>query len=234
MLIKYQVRVGNNNIIIPMDNNIKTVGYEESIINNYIPEEIEKSLPDHIDSEVKKFKGDFKKITLVLMKNNLAMTLDDFSFNDDDLKFFSNRLKNSFLLVSFYDKPNKLTRKLIYNTTLFFQRNNLYEDNVLKNKENVEIVFNIQEPSNYNETEGFNILIEENQTIDTLYANFRFNCALDGTSYVFYPKETVNITNVAENEEYVKINLNTDSYSYDSPEIINIDGNNILKLYAIN
>lgn len=232
-MLKYQIKIGENNIVIPFEGVIKSVGYDENIINTYIPNEIKNNLPDFIDFETKKISGDFTKMSFILMKNNIQITLKDFDYTNEDLEFFTKRLKNSFLLISFYDTPNKLTRKLIYNTTLFFQRKNLYINEALKNIDNAEVFFNIFK-ENSNETEGYNVLLSESDSLNTLYANFRFNCALDGNSYVLYPKQIANGTNIIESDEYIKINLNGDSYIYDSPEIININGENILKLYAIN
>ena len=89
-----------------------------------------------------------------------------------------------------------------------------------------------------NETEGYFVYLKNNefQTPFSLFCNFRFNNALNGTSYVLYPQKNLFANTVVEEDEYITANFSGNSFLVDTsnrtvqytPNALNID------LYALN
>lgn len=220
-MLKYTFNQKDEFITIPVNLEFDVVDKEEAIRDYYIEEELQKAIPPQIDYEVIRYTPtNVNEIRFRLFKDeNDPFTFADFGFSNDDVLYFYNKIKFSFLNVNFYDTNDKLQRKLYYQTNLFSQRVNLFLDPNYPDAALIPMVFSIKNPAQFNnETEGFYIYLKRSDFIDTfnLYCNFRFNSALDGTSYVFYPKKNLTVATVNEKDEYVKLNFNDKSFLFDT------------------
>jgi 5-bromo-4-chloroindolyl phosphate hydrolysis protein len=59
--------------------------------------------------------------------DDLADELDKIGFTEDDIKYQKNKLKKSFIRLSFYSSNNPLSRELLYYSTIFLDTNALYK-----------------------------------------------------------------------------------------------------------
>jgi hypothetical protein len=241
-MLKYKFKVGDGSINIPLNVTFDVADKEEAIRDYYIEEQIKKVVPPQQDYEVTKyFPTAVDEILIKLYKeDHVPFTYKDFGFTDSDIELFYNRLSNSFFTLNYYTQPNKLQRDLVYRVDLFVQRVNLFDGNNIKLAEDCEVIFKIKNPRYFfNETEGFFVYLKNNEyeAPFSLYMNFKFNNALNGTSYLLYPHKNLNVLDVVEADEYVKIDFNPIVNTF----IFNTGGNTIeytpqgltLNLYAL-
>lgn len=222
-MLKYKTEINNPNFVIPINLQFDVGDKEESVKEFYIEEQVEKNLPPQEDYEIAKyFANNIEEIVIKLYKfDNVPYVLSDFGFTDDDVKFFYNRLQQTFLSIFYYDVPNKLQRSQKFQVDLFIQRFRLYNSGIIKTASEVEVEFHIKNPkTNFNETEGFFIYLMRNNFIPNfnLYCNFRFNSALDGISNPFYLKKSLTTATVKEEYEYLECNFSSGSYVYNTTD----------------
>lgn len=220
-MLKYTINSGTNYIVIPLSETFDFVDKDESLNLSYIPQQIIKHLPTAEDFEINRLMPEtVETISIQIFQNNTPLYLSDFGFTDNDIKLFSNRIRKSFLRLSFYDIPNKLKRQSYFEVDLFIQRASFYDvNNNIKLASEIPLTFHIKTPSLYNnETEGFYVYLKNNNEVflssSSLYVNFRFNSALDGLSYIYYPKNNLTTNNLTEDLEYVEVEINSPSKSY--------------------
>lgn len=236
--IKQPISPNDLEFLIPIDNSFATADKEESIKEFYIEEQIAKALPEQIDYEITRYYPTVDEINIQLFKeDNLPFYYSDFGFSDDDLKYFYNRLQRSFLNINFYTVPNKLQRVQKFQIDLFVQRANLFDGLSVKKADECEMIFNIKNPKIFtNETEGFFIYLKNNEYSApfSLYANFKFNNALNGVSFIFYPNKNLTPQTVVDTDEYVKVDFTGNNFIFNTnntlvynPPVLNID------LYAL-
>jgi len=132
MLInKYQINLSTfasgataTTINIPITMDFQMVDQGELIQRVFVDVETEKAINPILDYEkVRYLPTDLQgnhvdKITYVLNLSG-SVTYHDIGFTDDDIKFETERFKQTFLNLSFYDTDNPLTQNLISNTTIF-------------------------------------------------------------------------------------------------------------------
>lgn len=229
----------DNYFIVPLENLFLTADKEEAISSFYIEEQVAKSIPEQKDYEIRKYEPTVDEINIRLYKEEgVPFTYADFGFTDSDLLYFYNRLRLSFLNLSFYTHPNKLQRTQKFQISLFVQRENLFDGFEIKKASECEVFFNIKNPKFFNnQTEGYFIYLKifEYTAPFSLYCNFKFNNALDGNSFIVYPYKNLTIQNVVEQNEYVEVFFNPKNFIFDTnqntltylPNVLNID------LYAL-
>lgn len=247
-MLKYRFKIGDSNINIPLSTEFDVADKDEAIRDFYVNDQLKNYIPPQEDYEVSKYYpalADEVSIKLFSAENE-PMTFADFGFSDDDLKFFYNRLQFSYLNLTFYTSNDKLKQEPVFVTDLFVQRVNLFNPiqpnqstPTIKTANEATVFFNIKNPKLYfNETEGYFVYLKNNefQSPFTLFCNFRFNNALNGTSYVLYPQKGLFANTVIEDDEYLTVNFSGNSFLFDTtnrtlqytPNALNID------LYALN
>lgn len=111
-------------INIPINMEYQLVDQSELIERVFVETETEKAINPIIDYEKIRFLptdllGDeIDKITYVVNLNG-DLTYGDIGFTDDDIKFETEKFKQTFLNLSFYDSDNPLTQNLISFITLY-------------------------------------------------------------------------------------------------------------------
>lgn len=220
-MLKYKIKSGTNHIVIPLSETFDFVDKDEALNLSYIPQQVTKHLPIAEDFEINRLAPENAEIiSIQIFQDSIPLYLSDYGFSDDDIKLFSNRIRKSFLRLSFYDTPNKLKRQSQFEVDLFIQRSSFYDvNNNIKLASEIPLIFYIKTPFLYNnETEGFYVYLKNNNQIfldsSSLYVNFRFNSALDGLSYVYYPKDNLTTDNLTEDLEYVEVQINSPSKLY--------------------
>lgn len=241
-MLKYKFKIGDSSINIPIGTSFNVADKDEAIRDVYVKDKLNDYIPPEEDYEISRYYPlNADEIVVRLFKEeNVPFTFDDFGFTDDDIKFFYNRVENSYLNITFYTADNRLEQTAVYVTDLFVQRTNLFNpDQTVKKANEANVFFNIKNPKRFeNETEGYFVYLKNNEYIPPfyLYSKFRFNNAGNGVSYVFYPQKNLFVNTVLETDEYVKANFSTNSFSFDtigktlaySSNVLNID------LYALN
>lgn len=244
-MLKYRFKIGDSDINVPLSTQFDVADKDEAIREFYVNDQLKNYIPPEQDYEVSKYYPALAdQISIKLFwKENEPMTFADFGFTDDDLKFFYNRLQFSYLNLTFYTSNDKLKQEPVFVTDLFVQRVNLFDTSqptpTIKAADEANIFFNIKNPKIYfNETEGYFVYLKNNefQTPFTLFCNFRFNNALNGSSYVLYPQKNLFANTVIEADGYMTVNFSGNSFLVDTsnrtiqytPNALNID------LYALN
>lgn len=242
-MLKYSFKIGDSNINIPLSTQFDVADKDEAIRDFYIEDQLKNYLPPEEDYEVSKYYPVLadEVFIRVFKAENEQMTFADLGFTDDDLKFFYNRLQFSYLNLTFYTSNDKFKQEPVFVIDLFVQRINLFDtvNQSIKKADEAELIFNIKNPKLFNnETEGYFVYLKNNefQTPFSLFCNFRFNNALNGTSYVLYPQKNLFANTVVEEDEYITANFSGNSFLVDTsnktvqytPNALNID------LYALN
>lgn len=242
-MLKYSFKIGDSNINIPLSTQFDVADKDEAIRDFYIEDQLKNYLPPEEDYEVSKYYPALadEVFIRVFKAENEQMTFADLGFTDDDLKFFYNRLQFSYLNLTFYTSNDKFKQEPVFVIDLFVQRINLFDtvNQSIKKADEAELIFNIKNPKLFNnETEGYFVYLKNNefQTPFSLFCNFRFNNALNGTSYVLYPQKNLFANIVVEEDEYITANFSGNSFLVDTsnrtvqytPNALNID------LYALN
>lgn len=242
-MLKYSFKIGDSNINIPLSTQFDVADKDEAIRDFYIEDQLKNYLPSEEDYEVSKYYPALadEVFIRVFKAENEQMTFADLGFTDDDLKFFYNRLQFSYLNLTFYTSNDKFKQEPVFVIDLFVQRINLFDtvNQSIKKADEAELIFNIKNPKLFNnETEGYFVYLKNNefQTPFSLFCNFRFNNALNGTSYVLYPQKNLFANTVVEEDEYITANFSGNSFLVDTsnrtvqytPNALNID------LYALN
>lgn len=242
-MLKYSFKIGDSNINIPLSTQFDVADKDEAIRDFYIEDQLKNYLPPEEDYEVSKYYPALadEVFIRVFKAENEQMTFADLGFTDDDLKFFYNRLQFSYLNLTFYTSNDKFKQEPVFVIDLFIQRINLFDtvNQSIKKADEAELIFNIKNPKLFNnETEGYFVYLKNNefQTPFSLFCNFRFNNALNGTSYVLYPQKNLFANTVVEEDEYITANFSGNSFLVDTsnrtvqytPNALNID------LYALN
>lgn len=242
-MLKYSFKIGDSNISIPLSTQFDVADKDEAIRDFYIEDQLKNYLPPEEDYEVSKYYPALadEVFIRVFKAENEQMTFADLGFTDDDLKFFYNRLQFSYLNLTFYTSNDKFKQEPVFVIDLFVQRINLFDtvNQSIKKADEAELIFNIKNPKLFNnETEGYFVYLKNNefQTPFSLFCNFRFNNALNGTSYVLYPQKNLFANTVVEEDEYITANFSGNSFLVDTsnrtvqytPNALNID------LYALN
>lgn len=242
-MLKYSFKIGDSNINIPLSTQFDVADKDEAIRDFYIEDQLKNYLPPEEDYEVSKYYPALadEVFIRVFKAENEQMTFSDLGFTDDDLKFFYNRLQFSYLNLTFYTSNDKFKQEPVFVIDLFVQRINLFDtvNQSIKKADEAELTFNIKNPKLFNnETEGYFVYLKNNefQTPFSLFCNFRFNNALNGTSYVLYPQKNLFANTVVEEDEYITANFSGNSFLVDTsnrtvqytPNALNID------LYALN
>lgn len=242
-MLKYSFKIGDSNINIPLSTQFDVADKDEAIRDFYIEDQLKNYLPPEEDYEVSKYYPALadEVFIRVFKAENEQMTFADLGFTDDDLKFFYNRLQFSYLNLTFYTSNDKFKQEPVFVIDLFVQRINLFDtvNQSIKKADEAELIFNIKNPKLFNnETEGYFVYLKNNefQTPFSLFCNFRFNNALNGTSYVLYPQKNLFANTVVEEDEYITANFSGNSFLVDTsnrtvqytPNALNID------LYALN
>lgn len=242
-MLKYSFKIGDSNINIPLSTQFDVADKDEAIRDFYIEDQLKNYLPPEEDYEVSKYYPALadEVFIRVFKTENEQMTFADLGFTDDDLKFFYNRLQFSYLNLTFYTSNDKFKQEPVFVIDLFVQRINLFDtvNQSIKKADEAELIFNIKNPKLFNnETEGYFVYLKNNefQTPFSLFCNFRFNNALNGTSYVLYPQKNLFANTVVEEDEYITANFSGNSFLVDTsnrtvqytPNALNID------LYALN
>lgn len=242
-MLKYSFKIGDSNISIPLSTQFDVADKDEAIRDFYVEDQLKNYLPPEEDYEVSKYYPALadEVFIRVFKAENEQMTFADLGFTDDDLKFFYNRLQFSYLNLTFYTSNDKFKQEPVFVIDLFVQRINLFDtvNQSIKKADEAELIFNIKNPKLFNnETEGYFVYLKNNefQTPFSLFCNFRFNNALNGTSYVLYPQKNLFANTVVEEDEYITANFSGNSFLVDTsnrtvqytPNALNID------LYALN
>lgn len=242
-MLKYSFKIGDSNINIPLSTQFDVADKDEAIRDFYIEDQLKNYLPPEEDYEVSKYYPALadEVFIRVFKAENEQMTFADLGFTDDDLNFFYNRLQFSYLNLTFYTSNDKFKQEPVFVIDLFVQRVNLFDtvNQSIKKADEAELIFNIKNPKLFNnETEGYFVYLKNNefQTPFSLFCNFRFNNALNGTSYVLYPQKNLFANTVVEEDEYITANFSGNSFFVDTsnrtvqytPNALNID------LYALN
>jgi hypothetical protein len=242
-MLKYSFKIGDSNINIPLSTQFDVADKDEAIRDFYIEDQLKNYLPPEEDYEVSKYYPALadEVFIRVFKAENEQMSFADLGFTDDDLKFFYNRLQFSYLNLTFYTSNDKFKQEPVFVIDLFVQRINLFDtvNQSIKKADEAELIFNIKNPKLFNnETEGYFVYLKNNefQTPFSLFCNFRFNNALNGTSYVLYPQKNLFANTVVEEDEYITANFSGNSFLVDTsnrtvqytPNALNID------LYALN
>jgi len=111
-------------INIPINMEYQLVDQSELIERVFVETETEKAINPIIDYEKTRFlptdlQGNhIDKITYVINLNG-DLTYGDIGFTDNDIKFRTEKFKQTFLNLSFYDSDNPLTQNLISFITLY-------------------------------------------------------------------------------------------------------------------
>jgi len=241
-MLKYKFKIGDSSINIPLSTQFDVADKDEAIRDVYVKDKLNSYIPPEEDYEVSKYYPALvdEVIVRLFKEENVPFTFADFGFTDDDIKFFYNRVENSYLNITFYTVDNRLEQTAVYVTDLFVQRANLFNpDQSVKTADEATVFFNIKNPKKFqNETEGYFVYLKNNEYVAPffLYCNFRFNNAGNGVSYVVYPQKNLFVNTVLESDEYVKANFSSNSFLFDTlgktltynSNVLNID------LYALN
>lgn len=231
------------NLTIPISTNIKPVTTQEGLNDTWVENEISKFIPDTLDYEVSRYTSGLQQIIFNLLQpDDTFYTLEDFGFDSNDIKFFTNRLFNSALQLRYYNKSDLNNRQLLYSATIPFQRIILYEQSVLKPIDQTDISFIVNNPKiNRGFNENFNIFIPKfllNELNGQIFVSFRFLNALNGNAYVLYAKKGINNIGLLNEFDNIKILLNSDNtYTYvntDRSLLTTIDNKLIVNLYENN
>jgi hypothetical protein len=216
MILNKKIIVGGEkNIVIPLSNKA-TSSFSEEDLEVFIEDETEKNIPPIEDFEVDRYSyisGVDGFVFTLFGVDGQIKRLPDYDFTQNDVDVFSSRLAFSFLRMNFYDLPNAMTNKFLFNIDIFFQRINTFSNAPpspadVKNVNDITLQFRSTNPNLFvNETEGFYYYIRKNYGLDKIYCNFRFNNALNGVSYNFAPK-IINPSAFVEEDTFLEINLN--------------------------
>jgi hypothetical protein len=144
MFVNYKINtkdyngVSGTTINIPINIKYQIVDTNETVQRVFVDEEVKKSINCILDYEKTRFKpldmsdNVINEITYninVLSKNGTYIKptyYKDVQIDDLDLKFLKNSLKNSFLLLQFYDNTNPLIQNFVTEIQIY---NNLYPEN---------------------------------------------------------------------------------------------------------
>lgn len=117
-----------NSIIIPIDIKFNPMDRMEVIQNQFIPQEVAKSINPTIDYEKVRFipvdssngVQNILNYNVCLSGGTGAITTYDYAgFTDEDLKFRKNNLRNTYLRLAFYDSDVSTTQELLSIITLY-------------------------------------------------------------------------------------------------------------------
>jgi hypothetical protein len=110
-------------INIPINMEYQLIDQSELIDRVFVSTEVENSINPIIDYEKTRFSpinnnNKIGKVTYILNLNG-KLTYGDIGFTDDDIRFDTEKFKQSFLNLLFYDSDNPLTQNLLSFTTLY-------------------------------------------------------------------------------------------------------------------
>lgn len=147
------------------------------------------------------------------MSNEDSTSLIDLGFTKDDIYYQKNRLKQSFLRLSFFDTNNIFNRQLLFYSTIFFDTGKCFGTFLKNIKKREENDFKFLFPSDFSvhdrynfksSSEGFYIYlfpeILGNKYTETIYMTIEFNHAGFGKTIPLLWNENETIPN-----DYLKI-----------------------------
>lgn len=111
-------------INIPINMEYQMIDQSELIDRVFVSTEVESSINPIIDYEKARFSpttptnANVGKVTYILNLNG-KLTYGDIGFTDDDIIFNTEKFKQSFVNLSFYDSDNPLTQNLLSFVTLY-------------------------------------------------------------------------------------------------------------------
>lgn len=237
------------NININLDNQYTPIDQADIIERKFIATGVEESINPIIDYEVVKFIPNTSVGVLIpkieyqlslLSGGTYGETYGHLGFENDDLFYRRNNLKESFLRLSFYDTDKPSTANKLMELTIRPQFINPNTD-LVDESLNFEVSDSLTNPSGF--SEGYLIYYnkddEELATGKTVYMRAEFNNAKTGKSHKLMTKSTACVDTAEVNEnlytEYILTHYLGNRYiynindSYDNVE--EIGTNLIVKLY---
>lgn len=256
--IKHNINNLNDNIIIPISyqNSFNTELNKEDDINKVFTEiQSKNKINSIIDMEKYRFEPATKilddtqtslidSITFNLLflnkKNKNWFTKQEstyslIGFNNDDIRYQRNRLKKSFLRLSFYDSEDQTNQNLLFYTILYVDTIELYKNYVkeiingnLNPINGFKVSFNAKDPIKTNTqtlTEGFYLYLYkdllENSSL-TMYMKAEFINSLNGERIILMNPKTIKTPDYVNGQSYTmtefyknlytKVNLYYSSY----------------------
>ena len=243
----------NNSLKLPFLLNYNNAGQSEVINDEFVMNEVDKSINKIIDYEKVRFApklsngNNLENLTINLnflkdgsYKNS---TYADIGFFDDDILFNKNKFKNSFLRLSFYDSDVPTNQNLISFITIFSKSGDKFTS---ANELNVNFRVNnpITNPEGF--AEGFYIYHYKSEVLENspqnIYMRAEFNNASTGKTTKFMTSnELLDINNVIKklHNEYLLTKTSTGYYytvnkNYNNSNNITESSNNLkINLYEI-
>lgn len=256
--IKHNINNLNDNIIIPISyqNSFNTELNKEDDINKVFTEiQFKNKINSIVDMEKYRFEPATKilddtqtslidSITFNLLflnkKNKNWFTKQEstyslIGFNNDDIRYQRNRLKKSFLRLSFYDSEDQTNQNLLFYTILYVDTIELYKNYVkeiingnLNPINGFKVSFNAKDPIKTNTqtlTEGFYLYLYkdllENSSL-TMYMKAEFINSLNGERIILMNPKTIKTPDYVNGQSYTmtefyknlytKVNLYYSSY----------------------
>lgn len=136
---KYKLNINNLNgensfIKIPIGQDFSPMDNSEIAENQFLNDAIDEAINPIIDYEKVKF-FPFNGITEIIIKlhnsgstplyygDTMPTSTFNLGYSNDDVKFFRNRFKNSFIKLNFYDSPNPSDKRLVFQQIIYNQLN---------------------------------------------------------------------------------------------------------------
>lgn len=141
-------------------------------------------------------------------------------FSDDDIYYHKNRLKKTFIRISFYDSPKRTVQKLLFYSTIFIDINELYGKYTKLSNDNVAMdkMYTFTEPEN-----------KELRLCSNFYCSKKGNTDRSSEGFYIYLFPDI-VDNKEDREEtiYMKIDFNNAKYGKTVPLTMPTDENGII------
>lgn len=272
---KYKLNInklsGENNFIkIPIGQDFSPMDNSEIAENQFLNDSIDEAINPIVDYEKVKFYP-FNGINEIIIKlhnsgstplyygDTIPTSTFNLGYSDDDVKFFRNRFKNSFIKLNFYDSQNPSDKRLMFQQIIY---NQLNEDQRDGNKNllpvsTMPITYRIVDPITIRKglSEGYYLYWLKNPSTPypkRFYMTATYNNASDGivTPLMAYdatvlipPTMPINLYNSYNSVKYLLSSINNNNvYSITSLDTslgtnyrtINVTGNTLtITLYPI-
>lgn len=213
-------------INIPLNMEYQVVDNAELVDRVFVKTEVDKSINPIYDYEKVRFIPvnendlpiDSITYSLSLDGNN---TYGSIGFDNNDIRYGKESFKQSFLNLSFYDSPNRLTQNLISNVTLYSKlssddyHGNYNQPNVGRPipAADITLKFEVVNPLFFplNESEGYHLYDYKSElSVDEskfLYMRATFKNAKDGTQTNLMVNSVVQPIDLLVNDLYTKYEL---------------------------